>query len=707
MSELEYKRIIFRKQALLYNIVLVIICLAINIAGKQTAVWLGWTMFLDTLGTLIAASFGGIMSGIIVGYLTNLITGFSDSINLFYGFLNVIIAVLAYIFYQRDWFKKIHTIILSVLCFSVIGGCLGSIITWMLNGFNEGDGISRHLTDSIAEQGNFSLFWSQMTADFLIDLLDKTIVVILFLIIIRLVPQKVYDSFSFYEDKKNNFHPFEGDKKIKLSIRAKIFSLMLITSCLVTFTVVGVSFIFYRDAQIEKHKEISIGAVKILASYIDADRVDDYINGDTDSIDYIETKAKMKSLFENVKDLEYIYAYRIEEDACIVVFDFDTEKVKANECGEHIAFDEDFNAYRSELLRGERIPTVVSDGQYGYLITAYEPVYDSNGKCVCYMAADSSMIEIRMAIYVFIIKVFTVFFGAFVLIIAATLWMAERNIIYPINSMAGAADAFAYDSEEDRDISVNNIKDLNVKTGDELENLYHAIFKMTGDTMGYIEDINAKNEVITGMQEGLIVVLADLVESRDEGTGDHIKKTASYVRIILEELKKDGKFPEKLSEEYIKNVVSAAPLHDVGKITVSDTILNKPGRLTDEEFAIMKTHAAAGAKIIEHVIETVPYGGYLRDAIELAHYHHEWWNGKGYPDNLKGEEIPLSARVMAVADVFDALVSKRCYKDAFSFEKAMEIIREDAGIHFDPDVVNAFVNAEVKVRKIAALNTQV
>jgi len=707
VSELEYKRIIFRKQALLYNIVLVIICLAINIAGKQTAVWLGWTMFLDTLGTLIAASFGGIMSGIIVGYLTNLITGFSDSINLFYGFLNVIIAVLAYIFYQRDWFKKIHTIILSVLCFSVIGGCLGSIITWMLNGFNEGDGISRHLTDSIAEQGNFSLFWSQMTADFLIDLLDKTIVVILFLIIIRLVPQKVYDSFSFYEDKKNNFHPFEGDKKIKLSIRAKIFSLMLITSCLVTFTVVGVSFIFYRDAQIEKHKEISIGAVKILASYIDADRVNDYINGDTDSIDYIETKAKMKSLFENVKDLEYIYAYRIEEDACIVVFDFDTEKVKANECGEHIAFDEDFNAYRSELLRGERIPTVVSDGQYGYLITAYEPVYDSNGKCVCYMAADSSMIEIRMAIYVFIIKVFTVFFGAFVLIIAVTLWMAERNIIYPINSMAGAADAFAYDSEEDRDISVNNIKDLNVKTGDELENLYHAIFKMTGDTMGYIEDINAKNEVITGMQEGLIVVLADLVESRDEGTGDHIKKTASYVRIILEELKKEGKFPEKLSEEYIKNVVSAAPLHDVGKITVSDTILNKPGRLTDEEFVIMKTHAAAGAKIIEHVIETVPYGGYLRDAIELAHYHHEWWNGKGYPDNLKGEEIPLSARVMAVADVFDALVSKRCYKDAFSFEKAMEIIREDAGIHFDPDVVNAFVNAEVKVRKIAALNTQV
>jgi HD-GYP domain-containing protein (c-di-GMP phosphodiesterase class II) len=130
-------------------------------------------------------------------------------------------------------------------------------------------------------------------------------------------------------------------------------------------------------------------------------------------------------------------------------------------------------------------------------------------------------------------------------------------------------------------------------------------------------------------------------------------------------------------------------------------ILNKPGKLTDEEFEIMKSHTTAGADILDQVIAKVPDSGYLKEAKNLAEFHHEKWNGKGYPKGLAGEEIPLSARIMAVADVFDALVSDRCYKKAFPFEKAMSIIKEDAGTHFDPLVADAFIQAEDEVRKVA------
>ena len=197
------------------------------------------------------------------------------------------------------------------------------------------------------------------------------------------------------------------------------------------------------------------------------------------------------------------------------------------------------------------------------------------------------------------------------------------------------------------------------------------------------------------------MMLADMVENRDQSTGDHIRKTAAYAMIVMEKMREKGYYAEQLTDQYITDVVKSAPLHDIGKIQVSDTILNKPGKLTDEEFEIMKTHTTAGKKIIEQTITTMPEADYLKEAEAIAYYHHEKWNGKGYPCGLAGEEIPLSARVMAVADVFDALVSKRCYKEPFSFEKAMSIIEEGAGSHFDPKVADAFLASSEEVRRIA------
>lgn len=201
-------------------------------------------------------------------------------------------------------------------------------------------------------------------------------------------------------------------------------------------------------------------------------------------------------------------------------------------------------------------------------------------------------------------------------------------------------------------------------------------------------------------QLGTIMMMAELVESRDGNTGGHIKRTAEYVRIITHQLLEDSKYPETITPDYERDTATAAPLHDVGKISVPDHILNKPGRLTDEEFAIMKGHAATGRKILMDAVDMTEHSTYLDYAIEMAGAHHEWWNGKGYPDGLKGEEIPLCARIMAIADVFDALVSKRVYKPGMPLEKAYSIIREESGTHFDPVCVEAFFKAQDKIEKV-------
>ena len=216
-----------------------------------------------------------------------------------------------------------------------------------------------------------------------------------------------------------------------------------------------------------------------------------------------------------------------------------------------------------------------------------------------------------------------------------------------------------------------------------------------------MRSIREKGEQISKMQSGLITVLADLVESRDKNTGDHVRKTAAYVKLLLTAMKEEGLYPDILTDQYVDDVTDSAPLHDIGKIVVSDAIINKAGRLDDDEFKVMKTHAATGGKIIEHATELMDDSGYLGEARRLAAFHHEKWDGTGYPDGLKGEEIPLSARVMAVADVFDALMSKRCYKPPFEFEEAVKIIEDGSGKHFDPEIVRVFMENLDAVKDIA------
>ena len=204
-------------------------------------------------------------------------------------------------------------------------------------------------------------------------------------------------------------------------------------------------------------------------------------------------------------------------------------------------------------------------------------------------------------------------------------------------------------------------------------------------------ELVADQERMSRMQEHIISGLANLIESRDLETGEHVARTSAYVRVLSEFARADGTYTDQLDDAFISRMVRVAPLHDVGKIVVPDHILKKPGLLTEEEFEQMKRHASEGGRVVREVLGGVTDEEYLSFASGVAACHHEKWNGKGYPNGLSGEAIPLSARIMAIADVYDALISERCYKKAMSPEKAFEIIRKESGSQFDPNLAQVFL----------------
>ena len=209
-------------------------------------------------------------------------------------------------------------------------------------------------------------------------------------------------------------------------------------------------------------------------------------------------------------------------------------------------------------------------------------------------------------------------------------------------------------------------------------------------------EVDKKTRQIKTIQEKIILGMAQMVESRDLSTGGHIKRTSDVVRIFAKQLVNTDL---GLTPEFLNLVIRSAPMHDLGKIGVDDEVLRKQGKFTDKEYEKMKKHSEIGYHMVNEILSDVEDPDFVRIAENVAHYHHEKVNGAGYPDGLKGDEIPIEARIMALADVFDALVSKRCYKEAFSYERAYEIIEKDAGTHFDKQLAMVFLTCKEELEK--------
>ena len=214
------------------------------------------------------------------------------------------------------------------------------------------------------------------------------------------------------------------------------------------------------------------------------------------------------------------------------------------------------------------------------------------------------------------------------------------------------------------------------------------------------EFLGERNSKILLMQEKIITNFADIVEKRDGTTGGHVKRTREYVSVIVDALVKSGDYKETLTPEYSKMIISAAPLHDIGKIAISDSILCKKEKLTESEYEVMKSHSVLGGTMLKELLGNLESKEYIQIATEISRSHHEKWNGCGYPDGLACESIPLSARIVAVADVFDALTSARSYKVEYSFDKVFELMQNESGKQFDPTIIAALLKVRPKIESL-------
>ncbi len=679
-----------RMNRVLKMLLLCVAGIGMNVLLNRAAVYFEWPIYMDSLGTLLISALSGYLPGVIVGLATNLIKGLFTTTSIYYAVVNVLFAIITSWFVRKGMLRKFYGPILLIIVLSILGGGHGTVLNWLINDAWIGK----------------PFFHEGLTKLFLWDILDKTLCVVITLMVYQFLPERVMQLMRFEGWQQT---PLSKEQEIKVkksrnrrfSLRTKILWLLIMAGLSVGVAAMIISVLLYKDYTIKEHYRLAGGTARLAAKAIDPELVDEFMQKGDSMTEYRQTEKRLYDIRESSPDILYVYIYQIREDGCHVVFDLDTDELQGEEPGTLVPFDESFSEYIPVLLEGGQIEPIISDDTYGYLITVYEPVYNEDGDCVCYAAADISMGLIRNNEISFMAKLVSLFAAFFILMLAVGFWISEYNIVLPINTMSQSASAFVYDNEEDLESNLERINKLDIHTGDEIENMYHAFSVTTENNLHYAADLQAKNETISQMQNALILVLADMVENRDEETGDHVRKTAAYTRIIMDKMRELGYYTTQLTNEFIYNVENSAPLHDIGKIAVSDRILNKPDRLTDEEFKEMQRHTVAGAAILEQVIETVPDSGYLREAKNLAEFHHEKWNGKGYPHGLKGEEIPLSARIMAVADVFDALVSERCYKKAFPFEKALSIIEEDAGTHFDPLVAKAFVLSKERVYDVA------
>ena len=216
------------------------------------------------------------------------------------------------------------------------------------------------------------------------------------------------------------------------------------------------------------------------------------------------------------------------------------------------------------------------------------------------------------------------------------------------------------------------------------------------------EIIRERTRQLQQLQNAIVFGFADIIESRDHETGGHVDRTSKYIRILINEMISRGVYLDELKNMDIESLISSARLHDVGKIGTTDLILNKPGKLTQDEFLVMKTHTTEGEKIIDHIASRTNDADFLENARLFAGYHHERWDGTGYPCGLKGLDIPLQGRIMAIVDVYDALVSQRPYKKAFSEEDSVRIIMDNAGKQFDPVITDVFYNVKDQFHAVTA-----
>lgn len=440
----------------------------------------GHSAVLDNVGSIATAALCGGLPGIVVGYLSNVINSASDPITLYYGVLTVLMAAMAARFSHRGWFKTWRGCCMAVLSFSLIGGACGSLLTWALYGGGIGEGISAPYAYWLLGLG-FPEFWAQFTADMLIDIPDKALTVLVVWAILRFYPKALYDKFplSYLYDRDNTeIRVIETRTRQyyrKRSLNTKIVSIISITAALLSVFSVFIGLLFYHSELTLQYSTTVTNASRMGASFLDGDDLERYTEEGAGAEGYAEDKAELTNAFNSFADVTYLYVYQVLPDGCHVLFDLDTPDMPADPFGTLVPFDPGFEHDIDALLAGQEIAPIVTNDSYGWLFTAYTPVYNSAGLTVAYVGADLNMENYMYDLLAFVIHLAAILFGITILIIALSVWYAIRTISTPLDNIIVQSRALDRTPPEVW-LESRAWKDrAEVRTGDEIEQVYHAV----------------------------------------------------------------------------------------------------------------------------------------------------------------------------------------------------------------------------------------
>lgn len=694
------------------SLIFALAAVCVNVLFAFAASYFKLPFYLDTIGTIATTAAAGAFPGIMVAVATNVLCGLFNSYSIYYTLIGVLIAVCTSFFIRQKMFARKWLIPLYIIVVAVIGGGVAMIFQWVLEGGPQFSDVADAAAALTQQRSGTAYYIGTVVVNTGLNIVDKGLCALMAFLVLHFLPDSLRRSLAVtsWKQKPLSDDEIRGMKNMGIRkagetnkpLRFRMAIMLTLAAFVLALTLGFISVTLHFESTKDEYKKTAQSCAKFAASVIDADRIDEFIDDGYVASGYADTRNMLYSIREASPGVKYLYVIKIKEDGCYVAFDLDSEDVEPYMNGDKIEFEEAFEPYLPALFAGEEIEPVESDALSGWVLTAYYPVRNDKGITCAYACADVSLDYLSDYVKTYLFRMLFVFSGFFVFILAYGMWVTDYSLVYPVGRMASSVEGFVEGGGDQKDLddNVRMIRKLDIRTDDEVERLYDSICKMASDVAEQMRSIRHYAEATAQMQNGLILTMADMVESRDSDTGAHVQKTSAYVRIILEGLKRKGYYASKLTPKYMTDVEMSAPLHDVGKINIPDAVLNKPGKLTDEEFEIMKTHTSAGKEILEKAISTVKGGSYLKEARNMAAYHHERWDGKGYPEKLHGEVIPLSARVMAVADVFDALASPRVYKPAFPLEKALSIIEEGAGSQFDPKCVEVFMENLDEVKQV-------
>ena len=493
--------------------------LTLNLIGSFVAIKFHLPLFLDTSGTIFIAALGGYLPGIAVGFLTSLLESIVEPAQMYFCSVSVVVAIITTFFARKGVFENLDATFAIIPALAIGTSVCDSLIKIILKA-----------TDVLEPIKDLGVDFAE---NFFYEFLDKGLSVMLAFLLVKFVSTQTKNFFRFLGLRQA---PLSEEMKrivaerryLSSSLRTKMLIILALSSLLMSFSVSMISYLLFKDFAREERIKTVDGLVAVAVSYIDPLRVDDYIKFGHEDAEYKDIEEKFYAIKNSNSDIKYLYVYRFSESGCQVVFDLNVSAVEGDKPGEFVKLDESARVYLDDFIAGKPVPPIISDDDFGYLLTLYKPVYDVNGKCQCYVAIDFSMNILNEYTRTFTIKLFALFIGCFVFVFAIGLVFIENNIILPVNTMAYCAENFSYDSAASREENFKRLKSLRIKTGDEIENLYIAMIRTTENVLRYLEHLYKAKSRMADMR--VKVTEMDEIAYKDSLTG--INNKAAYDREI-------------------------------------------------------------------------------------------------------------------------------------------------------------------------------